>query len=145
MQNGRRANGGLLGADKLWYHGSPLKLSKLASGSTITRDPHLARIFSHKPTIVSLGDDGTLKHDGREGGYLYAIDEILGEGDFVPHPRSAMGPGIEWLTKRPLMLALVDRTRIRPEEQLSFSEVVLLRLRAMLRRLRASFSTKRRD
>ena len=37
----------------IWYHGSPLVLEVLATDSTITRNRDLARVFSHRPTIVS--------------------------------------------------------------------------------------------
>ena len=38
-----------------WYHGSPLQLKRLRAGSTITQDRDLARVFSHKPSLVSQG------------------------------------------------------------------------------------------
>ncbi|HSH78253.1 MAG TPA: hypothetical protein VLA19_06945 [Herpetosiphonaceae bacterium] len=54
----------------LWFHGSPCELVELREGSTITRDRALARVFSHKPTLV-VDDDGTLSHNGRREGFLY--------------------------------------------------------------------------
>jgi hypothetical protein len=39
---------------QIWYHGSPLELTTLHEGSTITQKRELARIFSHKPTRVSV-------------------------------------------------------------------------------------------
>ena len=53
-----------------WYHGSLFKLKKLEKGSTITPDKNLAKIFSHKPSIVSISDKGEIKHDGEKKGYL---------------------------------------------------------------------------
>ena len=47
-----------------WFHGSPLALTVLRKGSTITQDRRLAEVFSHKPAFVSVDDDGTIKHDG---------------------------------------------------------------------------------
>ena len=51
-----------------WYHGSPLELRVLREGSTITQDRHLATVFSHKPTVVSMEDDGRLRHNGTQPG-----------------------------------------------------------------------------
>jgi len=105
-----------------WYHGSPLRLTVLRAASTVTRDRDLARVFSHKPTLVCIEDDGGLKHDGKLPGYLYVVAEEVAEGDVAPHPRSAMAPAREWLTTRPLRLALVEPTEIRADEVLPESE-----------------------
>lgn len=102
-----------------WFHGSPHKLEVLRPGSTITPRRRLARIFSHKPTLVSMEDDGSILHDGILPGYLYRIDEPVAPGDVRPHPRSAMDPDLEWLTTRPLKLCLLGRTEIRAEERLT--------------------------
>jgi hypothetical protein len=117
-----------------WYHGSPLELTTLRAGSTITRDRELARVFSHKPPIVSLADDGTLRHTGTTSGYLYRIDEPVEPADVTPHHRSSMPPGKEWLTCRPLRLALLGPTEVRDEERLSKQEVAELRRRSMTTR-----------
>jgi len=106
-----------------WYHGSPLVLDLLACGSTITRNRDLARVFSHRPAIVSWEDDGRLRHNGRLPGYLYLIAEQLDPGDLQPHPRSSMPPGAEWLTQRPLRLALLEPTTVYPQEFLSDEDV----------------------
>lgn len=93
----------------IWYHGSSAKLHQLKTGSTITRHYNLACIFSHKPTIVSIDDVGIIKHNGRENGWLYIVDEPLDPiQDIEPHPRSTMAEEMEWLTKRPLKLKLVE-------------------------------------
>jgi hypothetical protein len=116
--------------DQIWYHGSPLCLRVLRAGSTITTDRQLARIFSHKPAIVSVDDDGTIKHDGKQSGYLYQIITLLDSGDVYPHPNSSMVPGKEWLTRRPLDLELIETTKIREVEQLTEVEIAALRARA---------------
>jgi hypothetical protein len=115
--------------NQTWYHGSPYKLTSIRAGSTITQDRDLARVFSHKPPIVSMGDDGTLRHTGTLPGYLYRIDEPVAPEDVTPHPRSSMPPGAEWLTRRALRLALLDPTEVREEERLSEEEVDELRRR----------------
>jgi hypothetical protein len=116
-----------------WYHGSPLLLTELLAGSTITQDRDLARVFSHKPTIVSqdVADDGrrTILHNGVQPGYLYRIVEPIGPADVRPHPKTTMGTGQEWLTNRPLRLALVEQTAPRPDERLTEAMLAVLRAR----------------
>ena len=110
-----------------WYHGSPLQLTILRAGSTITRDRDVARVFSHKPPQVSLSDDGTIQHTGTTPGYLYRIAEPVAPGDVTPHPRTTMPPGLEWLTRRDLRLALIGPTEVRKEERLTEEEIARLR------------------
>jgi hypothetical protein len=85
-----------------WFHGSPFELDSLRVGSTITQDRHLAEVFSHKPTLVSAEDDGSIRHNGIAPGYLYLVAESLQPSDVIPHPRTTMPPGWEWLTTREL-------------------------------------------
>ncbi|MBE0697358.1 MAG: hypothetical protein IH586_10575, partial [Anaerolineaceae bacterium] len=90
-----------------WYHGSPLNLEVLLPGSTITQDAALARVFSHKPQIVSIEDEFTpmrIRHNGTLPGQLYRIAEPIGLMDVYPHPNTSMAPGLEWLTRRSLHL-----------------------------------------
>jgi hypothetical protein len=114
-------------AGETWYHGSPLQLSTLRAGSTITRNRDLARVFSHKPPLVSVDDDGTIQHTGTAPGYLYRIDEPLRPEDITPHPRTTMQPGLEWLTRRELCLSLIGPTEVREEELLTEEQVAALR------------------
>jgi len=97
--------------DGAWFHGSPLELQVLASGSTVTRCRAVAEAFSHKPTWMSVGDEArpvTVAHNGLLPGYLYVVDEPVADGDLHPHPRSAFKPGgLEWITDRALRLRLV--------------------------------------
>ena len=51
-----------------WYHGSPFELKTIRKGSTITQKRELARIFSHKPAVASMEDDGSIKHNGTQPG-----------------------------------------------------------------------------
>ncbi len=106
-----------------WYHGSPLQLETLLPGSTITQDEALARVFSHKPQIVVLDDDRTLRHNGALPGLLYTIDEPLGPPDIYPHPRSSMPPGLEWLTRRPLRLRLLGPVPLDPTQLLTPQDI----------------------
>ena len=112
-----------------WYHGSPVRLTALRTGSSITQDRDLARVFSHRPRLVSVDDDGGLKHDGSLPGYLYVVAEEVREPDVLPHPRSSMAPAKEWLTTRPLWVELIGRTKVRADEALSESEVRRLKER----------------
>jgi hypothetical protein len=112
-----------------WYHGSPFELTTVCEGSTITQKLELARIFSHEPTLVSISDDAQIKHNGATKGYLYAIAEGIGPGDVIPHPRTAMAPGDEWLTTRDLRVQLLGPTEPVPEEQLTDVELTVLQQR----------------
>ena len=111
-----------------WYHGSPFRLTKLRKGSTITQQINLARVFSHKPTMVSIRD-GELKHNGKKPGFLYTVCERLGPEDVTPHPRSSMDWGMEWVTKRSLVVSLMGPTEIRDSELLTEEEIAELQAR----------------
>ena len=115
----------------IWYHGSPFALTSLLTGSTITQDRDLARIFSHKPALVSqdTDDEGKriLKHTGNQPGFLYRIAETVEASDIYPHPQTTMGPGQEWLTTRPLRVELLCSTQVVTEELLTASEIEALR------------------
>lgn len=89
-----------------WYHGSPLVLTELAAGSTITQWKQLAEAFSHKPSLLEYNEIlGEITHNGVLDGRLYVVDEPVHIGvDVYPHPRSSMDEGVEWLTARPLKL-----------------------------------------
>jgi hypothetical protein len=109
-----------------WYHGSPSELTSIRAGSTITQKIELARIFSHKPTIVSVSDDGQIKHNGTTLGYLYVVAEEVRQNDVSPHPLSTMAPGDEWLTKRDMRVQFLNLVEILPEEQLSPADIAAL-------------------
>lgn len=117
-----------------WYHGSPYRLSVLRKGSTITRDRHLAEVFAHKPTIVSMEDDGTIRHNGATAGHLYRVADSVADDDVYPHPHSSMAPGKEWLTRRELHLELIGPVRVREEEQLTEQDLQEMRARLGSRR-----------
>jgi hypothetical protein len=118
-----------LGAQVSWYHGSPLELTHLREGSTITQDRHLAEVFSTKPAIVSIGDDGSIKHTGQMPGFLYRIAEPVAPEDAYAHPRTTMPPGKEWLTRRELKVELLGPTNIHEEEFLTEEDIAELRRR----------------
>ena len=115
--------------DRTWYHGSPLVLTLLHAGSTITQNRRLAEVFSHKPSIVSVLNDGTIQHDGTAPGYLYRIAKEIGPDDVYPHPRSTMAPGQEWLTRRELQVTLIGPIQVTHQEQLTAREIAALQER----------------
>lgn len=106
-----------------WYHGSPSKLTSIRKGSTITQDRRLAEVFSHKPLVVSISDDGTIRHNGTMPGYLYIIAERIQPSDVAPHPRSCLQEGKEWLINRDLQVVLVDTVVFSENELLTKAEV----------------------
>lgn len=109
-----------------WYHGSPLKLDRLRAGSTMTQWRDLARVFSHRPAVVSISDDRHIQHNGTLPGYLYEIAEPVGPEDVRPHPHTTMEPGDEWLTSRDLSLRLMGETVVRAEEFLTDEDLAAL-------------------
>jgi len=110
-----------------WYHGSPVELSTLRTGSTITQKQELARIFSHKPTIVSVSDDGQIKHNGALPGYLYLIMDEISLGDIMLHPQTTMNEGDEWLTTREFRLRLLCKTELVVSEMLTNEDYEFLK------------------
>ena len=60
-----------------------------------------ARVFSHKPTLVSVIDDGSIAHNGRRTGMLYRVAETVREDDLVPVPHSTIGEGQESAHRAP--------------------------------------------
>jgi|WetSurMetagenome_2_1015567.scaffolds.fasta_scaffold403479_1 hypothetical protein len=109
-----------------WYHGSAAEFSVLRMGSTITQNQELARIFSHLPNIVSVSDDGRIKHNGKLRGFLYIVYEEVKPDDVIPHPHSTMRAGEEWITTRELPVRLIVPTVIDPAEQLTDQELAEL-------------------
>ena len=110
-----------------WYHGSPFRFDTLRSGSTVTQNRDLARIFSHKPSIVSITDEAEIRHNGQRPGFLYRLAGPIAGDDLVPHPNSSMPAGLEWLTARDLPLKTVTHTEARPDELLTDEDVARLR------------------
>ena len=100
------------------YHGSPVRLHTLRKDSTVTPYRHLARVFAHKPTIVSIDDLERIKHNGVRPGYLYVIDEPLAREDLRQHPTSVLPEGWELLANRDLRVRMVARVRLREAERL---------------------------
>lgn len=111
----------------IWYHGSPNRITHLLAGSTITQDRRLAEVFSHKPTLVSIEDDGRIRHNGKLPGYLYVIAEPILPDDLSPVPHSTMEPSKEFLTKRELMLQFTDLVEVNPDELLLPEDIIALK------------------
>ena len=110
-----------------WYHGSQQELTVLRTGSSITQNRDIARVFSHRPLILSMEDDGTFRHSGTVHGYLYLIDEALSPEDVYPHPHPINASKWEWLTTREVKVRLLERPAIREAERLSEAEIAELR------------------
>ncbi len=112
-----------------WYHGSQQALTTLRVGSSITQNQDVARIFSHRPAIVSMEDDGTFKHNGTGHGYLYLIDEAINPADVYPHPHPINASRWEWLTTREIRVRLLERPTVRKDEWLTAADLAELRQR----------------
>jgi len=118
---------------RVWYHGSPFELERLSVGSTITQDRDIARVFSHKPPLVSLSTDESgslsIKHSGERPGFLYRIVDEIGSEDVYPHPKTSMEPGQEWLIRRELRIELIEPTVAYEHERFTDEELAELRRR----------------
>lgn len=118
-------------SDTIWYHGSPYEIDTLLPGSTVTPWRALAEAFSHKPPMLAIDDDGTITHNGAAFGYLYRIAEpVAPDRDVVAHPRSSMGENLEFLTTRPLRLALIASTGAPTADEMARAQAILARYRA---------------
>lgn len=118
----------------IWYHGSPHQITHLLAGSTITQDQRLAEVFSHKPTLVSIEDDGRIRHNGKLPGYLYVIAEPIHPDDLSTVPHSSMEPGKEFLTKRELMLQFTNLVEVNPNELLLPEDINALKTKKSMTR-----------
>jgi len=106
-----------------WFHGSPLKLETLRKGSAITQNEKLAHVFSTRPSIVSVSDDGTIKHNGKSKGRVYKVADRVTSDDIDEHPRSSMNKGWEWITKKEFSLEFLYEVSPSPEDILSEREI----------------------
>jgi hypothetical protein len=128
-----------------WYHGSPFELTVLHVGSSITQDLDVARIFSHKPTLMG-GPHGDVrfKHNGAMDGYLYCVAETVIEEDVVPHPHPVNRDKWEWLIQREMRVELIERTHPRDEEHYTDAEIAEIR-RMQAQSGQESFITEAND
>ena len=106
-----------------WYHGSQEELTKLRVGSSITQNRNVAKAFSHRPSLLTQSEGGTVKHDGITPGYLYTIADEIGPDDVYPHPHPVNVTRWEWLTNRELKLELLEQTTVTDEERLTDQEI----------------------
>ena len=112
-----------------WFHGSPLNLEKLCKGSSITQIEKLARAFSTKPTVVSVSDDGSIRHNRKEKGRVYKIIDTVTPDDYYKHPATTMDEGWEWITKRDFRLEFLYEYQSAPDDILSEEEIRALKER----------------
>jgi len=118
----------------IWYHGSQQELTKLRTGSSITQNRNVAKAFSHRPSLVSMSDEGAalsdksaVKHNGVAPGYLYTISDDIGPDDVSPHPHPANADRWEWLTNRELKLKLIEQTIATDKERLTDEEIAKIK------------------
>jgi hypothetical protein len=104
-----------------WFHGSPLELTSLRAGSTVTPIPALAKAFAHKPSSLNIQvhedtDNGKrnieISHNGTKPGYLYRVAVNKPARDLAPHPGAVGAPGEEVLTTRELALDFVEELSV---------------------------------
>ena len=117
-----------------WFHGSPSELETLLKGSSITQIEKLAQVFSSKPSILSVSDDGKIRHNGKSKGRVYRVTNRVTTDDIYEHPRSSM-KGWEWITKKEFKLKFLYEYEIShyPDDILSKSEIREIRKRTGLK------------
>lgn len=106
-----------------WYHGSQQKLTTLRVGSSITQNRNVAKAFSHRPSLLTQSESGTVKHNGVTPGYLYTVADEIDPDDVYPHPHPVNVTRWEWLTRRELNLKLIEQTVITDKERLTDQEI----------------------
>ena len=106
-----------------WYHGSQKKLTTLRVGSSITQNRNVAKAFSHRPSLLTQSEGGTVKHDGVTPGYLYTVVDEIGPHDVYPHPHPVNVTRWEWLTNRELQIELIEQTVVTDVERLTDQEI----------------------
>ena len=111
----------------IWFHGSPLRLKKLCEGSSITQIENLARAFSTKPAIVSVSDDGSIRHNGKEKGRIYRIIDTVTPNDIYKHPATTMDEDWEWITRKDFRLEFLYEYTSTPDDILSEDEIKALK------------------
>ncbi|MFC1946398.1 hypothetical protein ACFLXY_00605 [Chloroflexota bacterium] len=102
-------------------------LKKLCRGNSVTQIEKLARAFSAKPTIVSVYDDGSIRHNGKEKGRIYKIIDTVTPDDIYKHPATTMDEGWEWITKRDFKLEFLYEYRSESGDILSEDEIKALK------------------
>ena len=111
-----------------WFHGSPSELKTLRKGSSITQIEKLAQVFSSKPSIVSVSDDGTIRHNGKSKGRVYRVTDKVTPDDIYEHPRSPI-KGWEWITKKEFKLEFLYEVSHSPDDILTENEIREIRER----------------
>ena len=100
-----------------WFHGSPEELTELREGSWVTQFEELAKAFSHRPSLISMGGDGkSVKHNGELAGFLYVVDETVGPDDVIYLADTAQ---THWQTQRGLTLRCVANLPLDDPAELS--------------------------
>ncbi len=111
-----------------WFHGSSSELETLRKGSSITRIEKLAQAFSTRPGIVSVSDDGEIKHNGKSKGRVYKVTDRVTTDDIYEHPRSSI-KGWEWITKKEFKLEFLYEVSPSPADILTEREIKELKMR----------------
>ena len=111
-----------------WFHGSPMRLKILRKGSSITQIEKLAQVFSSKPSIVSVSDDGKIRHNGKLKGRIYRVIDKVTTDDIYEHPRSSI-KGWEWITKKEFNLEFLYEISFSADDILTEDEIREIRER----------------
>jgi len=92
-------------------------------------DRETGEVFSGKPSMVSVSDDGKIRHNGKSKGRVYRIADKVTTHDIYEHPESSMKKGWEWVTKKEFKLEFLYEYDVLqyPDDILSESETRKIR------------------
>jgi hypothetical protein len=113
-----------------WFHGSSSELETLRKGSSITQIEKLAQAFATGPGMVSVSDDGKIRHNGKLKGRVYRVTDRVNADDIYEHPGSSM-KGWEWITKKEFKLEFMYEYEVShyPDDILTENEIREIRER----------------
>lgn len=83
----------------------------------------MAQAFACKPSLVSVSDDGKIKHNGKSIGKVYRITDRVTTDDIFIHPRSSWNKGWECITKKEFNLEFLYEFSPSPDNILSEDEI----------------------
>jgi hypothetical protein len=96
----------------------------LRENSWVTQHREMTKAFARRPSLISFGEGGTVKHDGRQPGFFYAVAEAVGPAD-LSYLRDT--GGTHWQTRRDLRVRLVAELPIDDPPQLRAAEIAAMR------------------
>jgi len=74
-----------------------------------------------------VSDDGSIRHNGREKGYIFKIIDTITPDDIYKHPKTTMEEGWEWITRKDFRLEFLYIYESMLDDILSEDEIRMIR------------------